>query len=882
MSKHQLIYTNCTIGISGQTGQTIFSHSREFPTSAYEEIRGLYNYPFPTKVLKTSDQVGKLPSLFTYRVLHDSTCAIALNTVLDKNYVAEDSRAGTNISHIIVCDPADLKRAYPSEYYGGPTLRFKPPEEVSLPHKPAYLNEPDLRKGNVITEEKILNFLEDDRRRELYVKMVAAMLQYKETGKRVVIHDPGTTENTANVLLWIAALHYTLPWEMAIRIGFTTYAFDPSTSGVRICGVRTDGTDYSPNATGEHYIFDIPSDIAPRDLPLSPWLTHDTGPINVHLFGFDKDFHKFVIEKLKYNEVDERHFYDGFFSLYILYKDGPGANGMDANAFKKATAAWDIYRRPEVAEQLVEKLIAAEDFLNTSSEYTEKVSDYIVDSKTAAGKAYAESLIIKEVMSLFTSADTTEADFSRALPWYEEKSKLNKINLNHELMKRLDRDKLYGALSDRHVWKWGFALGFFLNYVASVGAANFAWDTAENRYIENIINLRYTPARKAQLDAAGAGNSKDNHTVVERILNQFATAPSLTCLINTAMTLEGFLKEIPDGDTINKLWETTISIVADKCMGKPVKSVYTGLLNCRRYDIAFDLYAELLSRAEDITMARLVYKGHFGASSEDYFEKYGDMICKNYYQYLIKNCQTARDKVLAKISMAMMIKDITDAKYSSPLSFIDKMEDHILADIPLKALNIDNQLCVKSLEIYHYHMGNKQPLNSKLMLLTAGRNLTKTDGQLPKEIYKLLHYYNGKKAISLAEVSLNELEGYLEWIAAELIHFCTDYMDLFNGYALFSHSPVSSDCLIGALARGYANTFVKENNVNYMMCFLHFIFYVAQDDTSPILTIAGENLAPIKKHIPILDEALATNLASSNTTWKRKWSKVKATAKSKK
>ena len=66
------------------------------------------------------------------------------------------------------------------------------------------------------------------------------MLKFHSEKKRLVICD-----EKENIIKWIAALQYALPMDIAKRVNFTTYDFDPELSSFQICGVVSEGTHYN-------------------------------------------------------------------------------------------------------------------------------------------------------------------------------------------------------------------------------------------------------------------------------------------------------------------------------------------------------------------------------------------------------------------------------------------------------------------------------------------------------------------------------------------------------------------------------------------------------------------------------------------------------------
>ena len=112
MSLHQIIYTSCMRGINGvNDGQQIFSYDLGFKDANNDDIKSLFSYQppaLPPGVIMTEEIATTMPQSFTYRKINDTTCAIALNTYLGRDYMGSAGRFGNHLSHVVEIDEDEL------------------------------------------------------------------------------------------------------------------------------------------------------------------------------------------------------------------------------------------------------------------------------------------------------------------------------------------------------------------------------------------------------------------------------------------------------------------------------------------------------------------------------------------------------------------------------------------------------------------------------------------------------------------------------------------------------------------------------------------------------------------------------------------------------
>lgn len=316
MSTHQIIYTSCRRGIDGGgDGMQIYSRDAAFQGADEEELGLLFSYQPPDMGRPMTDELARtMPQAYKYQHLRSGARALALNTYLGRDYMGERGRFGYHMSHAVICDPEDMS-AYPAEYYGGEVLRSSMTfEEVSSPDPPPALPAPALERSFAVTPAAAAGFLAGAGRMEVYERMLCAVLSFQRTGRQVVILD-----ESANVILWIAALGYALPKRNAAQIDFSTYEYAPALSPSRVCGAARGGRWTGDE--GRRLVFDLLSGDVPA---LEPDPAFSRFLRAAFVFPCEElwDFHDFLDSGCDYDRADEDLY--GGYALYRALTGGPG------------------------------------------------------------------------------------------------------------------------------------------------------------------------------------------------------------------------------------------------------------------------------------------------------------------------------------------------------------------------------------------------------------------------------------------------------------------------------------------------------------------------------------------------------------------------------
>lgn len=372
MSAHQIIYTSCRRGINGvYDGMQVYSFDAAFQDVENAEIRRMFTYRHPEleNGIAMSEALARtMPVSFTYRPLENGSCAMALNTYLGRDYMGSSGRFGNYLSHVITFEPEDVCN-YPAEFYGSGIWRTRMEfEEVNHPDKPEYLPAPALERGFAVTMNAVAAFLGAEGRMEVYRKMLHASLAFENTQKRVLICD-----KPEHIILWIASLTYALPLKNALKLSFSTYAFDPSIPFTRICGVVSEGTEYKSDSCHADFVFDMLNMDVP-ELEADPEFSDFIDAAMSFSTASLQAFHSFLCNGYKYREADEQIY--SAYALYSILTGGIGKNGLDR--LDQALLFAEKYALSEETLRIIRRLLSGNQILlREDKAIFSKVTEYL-------------------------------------------------------------------------------------------------------------------------------------------------------------------------------------------------------------------------------------------------------------------------------------------------------------------------------------------------------------------------------------------------------------------------------------------------------------------------------------------------------------------------
>jgi len=806
MSKHQIIFTSCKRGIAGvNDGQQVFSHNEAFKGSGSDHVKSLFSYQVPTLPLgevMTEERATTMPQSFLYRRLPDGTCAIALKTYLGRDYMGPAGRFGNYLSHAVIVDEDDMK-VYPAEIYENGLLRSRMDfDEVNSSDRPAFLPEPELTKGYTVSVENVTSFLGQGERIMAFNKMLAAMLSFKTARKRVVICD--TKEN---IIMWIAALHYALPLEIALNVNFATYEYDPSRSHAQICGVVPDGTAYNTGVANSHFTFDFMNGIVPDIRAEGSFYEFiDMG----FSFSYDsvRDFHNFVLNRLTYREADEE--YLTAYTLYSLLAGG--LNNLSIEAFTNAIKFADAYAHDKDKMEIVNKILSEKGFiLSAPDEFSLEIFKALLNkypTVNASTQDYIKALVTEKVITAFASPSAYKDDYTRFYKALDALCQGKSINIPNELMKDINRKNLLTALErSADQWRWDFMVEMLCDYIIAqrVPVENLSLDHKLGKLMGDILSARL------------AADTNSGFVLVTRIIARFAS--DWNYLANLALNLEGVILDARDSETLHKKhWKYVYDMFATQQPGNR-QEIYRLFLSLGREDQVFDMFCEFMRRAANIRAAYDLFKEQAEIRNRQYQEEYILRIYGIYYDFLNQRRESgtsgAKRDLLKQIARANMSPD-----------FAPPLIKGVLEEIPLAPLSRENEEMVTIL--LDYFRGQRAAnMPERLMLLASGLLLGKARSAYEMEgaVQSALRVAASNQ-INLAGLSEADAEKYLGWVAPAMFMSSKSPRDLIANYEVFKHSRVSSGSFISITAKESIRASKERKEYSCIMLFLEFLFNV--------------------------------------------------------
>lgn len=468
MAKHQIIYTSCKKGIEGSNdGQQVFSYDEGFENYKNTDVVKLFGYKVPLKSGEsmTEELALTMPQAFAYRFLKNGQVAILLNTYLGRDYMGSKGRFGNTLSHVLVMEEEELD-CYPCTLYKGSSLRSEMTfEEVNCDARPALLSSPELLPGDMVEPDNISEFLEDDDRMEHLKQMVAAALKYSSEKKRIIICD---TQD--NIVQWFAAIHYAFPIEIARKIWFSSYVYDPEVADTPLCGVVSEGSKYDvskyQNNKGFH-LFDFMNGVVVSGEEQNDFLEFLDGAFS-YSYSRLEEFKNFVAQKTTFREVNEEY-YDAYHFFRFATES---IDNIEYENFQKAVAFSERYATLECKMELISRLVNdSQTFACLGKNYK-----YVFELLTYMLKMYSElndntknslrKCVIERLFFTLSDQDMNEKQF---LDLYEQIKKCAGsmgLSIPTELAKK-DNQKVLFQLMGQGVetWKTKFTLRTITDYV---------------------------------------------------------------------------------------------------------------------------------------------------------------------------------------------------------------------------------------------------------------------------------------------------------------------------------------------------------------------------------------------------------------------------------
>lgn len=863
MAKHQIIYTSCMRGIdSVNDGQQIFSYDETFKDRKADEVKSLFTYQVPSLPAGTlmSEEVAKtMPVAFSYRLLKKGSVSVTLNTYLGRDYMGSAGRFGNHLSHSIICDFSDFD-IYPCELYASTALRNSMEyEEVNNPDPPAYLQIPELTKGYIINPESIIEFLEISNNLEMYKQMLTAMLRFQIEKKRIIICD-----EPENIVKWIAALHYTLPLDIAKKVNFTTYEYDPELSPSQICGVISEGSKYNCQnyiSLNRHYVFDFINNqftSVSTDNIMMDFL--DTA----FSFSYDSltDFHLFILNSTTYRDCNDK-----YYSAYYLYNLlSEGIVDLSKDQFQDITIFAEEFLIDDVKRNLMYKLLDEQYNINQlDNEYALLVLGYMLRSLSILDSTQQEvvkQLIVDRLILLLSTDEITENVFSILYENINNMAHSIKLSISAELMRDSNRTSLLSILSQNtELWKVYFIVKIISDYIkdTKLSINELHPDRAIGTIYFGIVEHVYKTKQN------------NGYTVVERILESFKD--DYNYYVNMVLNMEKFLKKLNlNNADIDHLWKYFYDEVL-KMDDISIEEINKKLAECNRFDKMYELYARQIKSFTNLSKTReffRTYWNHWFIQNREYNKAYAANALKKYEEIYERKMpsipikeQFSYTEEILNIAMKMEITD----------TYINVLCEKILEYIPMKKLNEDNKSIVNKLYKYNREVLNK-PIDGKLLLFVMAIMLNKitkkSDIVIVVQKIQEIAIKSGAKFNNMKE---SKVKDYFKWIFDSLGNFSLAKEDYEAIYDLFDFTDATHTLFMEYWCKvSYKDS--KDNKDYFDFAeFLRFMFKMGNLNDQDIV---GKYLCKLSKQkLEDLNEEIDTKHFKKEPKAAHAWANIK-------
>ena len=864
MAIHQIIYTSCMRGIDGvNDGQQIFSYDESFADSKADEVKSLFTYQVPSLPAGTlmSEEIAKtMPPSFMYRLLKSGKVAVTLNTYLGRDYMGSAGRFGNHLSHSIVSDFSDFD-VYPCEMYESTALRNSMEfEEVNNPDPPAYLPVPELTKGYAIDTDSIIEFLGIGDNLDYYKKMVTALLRFPKEKKRVIICD-----NEENIVKWIAALHYTLPLDIAKTVNFTSYEYDPELSPAIICGVIPDGSRYNVStyiASNRHYVFDFInnqfSQVENEDVFMD---FLDTAMS----FSYESltEFHNFVISRTTYRKCGR-----GYYAAYYLYHFlSEGIAEIDEEKFKAIAKFSSEYLTESARKELIDKLIYEKEMISRLDDgYALVVLNFMLKFMNDLSDEQQRNIKQMLVDRLVVSISKDDVSEESIIPLYDSIDRMaREVNLSipAELMVEGNRDSILAVLERQvEMWKIFFVVRIICDYVKDVKVS------PDELYPDHDIGKIYFGIVRL----ACSSGRQNGYEAVEHIIDSFKDSP--VYYVNIALNLEGFLKDLSLADSdVTHLWEHfyDVTLLMD---GESIDSINSILLEFDRYDEMYQLYDRQIRRKGSFEEIRNYFREYWRkwfVKDPGYGNAYAATALKTYESLYEQKMNDIPDKDLYDYAMEILYL-VMEMKIKD--DYVHSLCQAICECIPLKDLNGDNRKTIN--ELYKYQTETMNGcIEGKLLLFWIALSFEKVTNKkdvvpTAQSIKEVEAENSGAEFTGMDD---GEIKDYFEWAFESVNNFSLVEEDYAAIYDLFSFDRETQKLFMEYWCK---MTYKKSKNDMDYIDFAEFLAFMFSVGSLADQDMVGKYLCKLSKQkLENLDEAIRDFFKKDHKEAIREWENVR-------
>ncbi len=703
MSLHQILHSCRKCGLfGGEAGFGVVSADRNFPyNNGFGDSLFAYKAPeLGDGVELTERIISYLPVSYTYRC-GKGEYAVTRSAFLGKNPFGDGD---DHISHSVLFGDGDTS-LYPCDLIGSPMFFTQPPRMMVYTETgAAYLPEPVIEPSGAVSVNKVMKFLGADGNFGVFKKMFRALMHKDEYGKKLVICD-----EQENIVLWITALSYAMPRSFAKNISFSTYAYDPETADVDVCGVTAKCTGYNESyAEKEGFaVFDITSGVL-CELP-------EPNAAENELMAFYEDAMLHDYDKIRafhaYLDIytDLEKIAPELAGAYLMYR---ASGAFSPEAFKSVGAGQFAvisgfsgkYARYSGKLLLAESIIrVSETVLGWGADYVEKLLVFIAGVYKDASlviKNGFRSLAVDSVPIMLYFKDATSASFSSYYKNVTQLCDFCGIDLCGELVSAKSSSALLLVIKYQHIeWKANFVLNLISEYVHkhNVGYENLMANEPIGKFLADAAAERY---------ACGADEEAS-----KSILVSYADDVKRFCTVEE--TLESITAGADNTARLVNLNKAFADTAADGLAEKR-RELFDFLSAAEKYDLMWDVFSRMLNTFDMKKLTDLFnehYSGYF-AVCPPYYEAYMCEAMETYYAVFKKKKPGDIREAEELLFDILSVNDITTASS-------DEIVAGIVSGIKLSDRSKETEAKIKEVQRYVTKIQEKR-ISGKLLCLVFG------------------------------------------------------------------------------------------------------------------------------------------------------------------
>lgn len=798
MSLHQIIYTEKKSGLYGKEEYGILSSDRSFYCPE-EKIRCISSYKAPDIAEAPEEYTkGCMPVMYSYRPLEDGKLyAFTRGAYLGHSTLGRDENA---ICHTITAEKEDILLR-PAEYIASPSFVTNVDgEAVSTPYGTQYLPAPSLQMGESITVNRVMKFLAQQGNKEIFANLLVAVLSKKESGKRVIICD-----EVENVPLWIAAVNYALPLDMARNLSFTTYAYDPKLCDTDIVGVLPVNTAFIKDTDyPDFYVFDLLGGSYPEfgreGTGMAKYLEF-TEKVMLHDYRSAEAFFDFC-SSFRDMESPTTALY-GAYLYYTVTLDGITAATEDEFV---AISLFCNGHGDEGAAILLSELILnkTEAVLKFRPEYLMTLIGYIsshVKNASLAVNTKFRLICVDSVAVMLFARDMTSVRFMENYNELCRICKKTEIDLTGELMTEERRRNLYIVANIKHLsWITEFLIKLVSEYIHThkLGAEAVSVGSGVGNFAVDILTEAYNSGRGG--DAA------------ECMLTEFSDTVPYFCESYNCV------KQAEDKAGCEDIaYEKFCTVSALKLYQKRT-DLFDTLVNDEKEELVYGSFTSMLTVCpeKDLVGFFAEHNKRYYAAYDEYRDTYFENAAELFYS-LVKQKNPGGIKQAEELLFEVLLSNA----YVIPSS--DSITAGILARIDYKNPDKNDIRQINSLSGYEKTVV-KRELSGKLKTLDFGVFVSRIENRKQYEDSKpALDSMIASGAIDLTFVSESDGNKYLDW-ALEPLAENAPIEDVGYVYSMFRFATAQSV----RFAETYAEITIKrgKNDAEFsQLCtFLRFLY----------------------------------------------------------